>query len=276
MMKTKVAFFILFLSLCVSAQTHRFIYDVEFRKDSTSKVTTKQNYHLDITGDEVLYYSRDYFTADSLIKNNIPFPADLKLSTSTILKHKKGISTFNEYDLLESTVLDLQTKDVQIWTLTNEKKQLDNLTLQKATTTWGARNWIAWFAKDIPFQEGPYKFHGLPGMIVEVSDDQNNYKFSRAKSENFEEYSEDQIMAYAVEISIPVTWEKFKATKLKFYESPVGFMKNANGRSGSSDFFLNDGTVVSAANAREINERLRKNMKTFNNPIELDKLILYP
>lgn len=53
-------------------------------------------------------------------------------------------------------------------------------------------------------------------------------------------------------------------------------MKNANGRSGSSDFFLNDGTVVSTANTREINERLRKNMKTFNNPVELDKLILYP
>ena len=176
-MKTKVAFFILFLSLCVSAQTHRFTYDVEFRKDSTSQVTTKQNYHLDITGDDILYYSRDYFVADSLIKNNIPFPADLKLSTSTILKHKKGSSTFNEYDLLESTVLDLQTKDVQIWTLTNEKKQLDNLTLQKATTTWGGRNWIAWFAKDIPFQDGPYKFKGLPGLIVKIEDETKSHLF---------------------------------------------------------------------------------------------------
>lgn len=276
MMKTKVTFFILFLSLRVSAQTHRFIYDVEFRKDSTSQVTTKHNYHLDITGDEVLYYSRDYFIADSLIKNNIPFPAQLKLSTSTILKHKKGSSTFNEYDLLESTVLDLQTKDVQTWILTTEKKQVKDIKLQKATTTWGGRNWIAWFAKDIPFQEGPYKFHGLPGLILEIADDQYNYRFSLAKSENLKTSAEDQIMEYAQEIAIPVTWEKYKATKLKFYESPVGFMKNANGRSGSSDFFLNDGTVVSSANSREINERLRKNIKTFNNPVELDKLILYP
>ena len=97
-------------SFCATAQTHRFIYDVEFRKDSTSQVTTKQNYHLDITSDEVLYYSRDYFTADSWTKNNIPFPVDLKLSTSTILKHKIGSSNFNEYDLLESTVLDLDER----------------------------------------------------------------------------------------------------------------------------------------------------------------------
>ncbi|VEH99878.1 GLPGLI family protein [Kaistella antarctica] len=190
-MKIKLTLFILLFSFCTTAQTHRFIYDVEFRKDSTIQVTTKQNYHLDITGDEVLYYSRDYFTADSLTKNNIPFPADLKLSASTILKHKKGSSNFNEYDLLESTVLDLETKDVQAWTLTTEKKQVKEITLQKATTTWCGRNWIAWFATEIPFQEGPYKFHGLPGLIMEVSDDQKNYKFSLAKSENLKESAED-------------------------------------------------------------------------------------
>ena len=275
-MKTKNCLLFLLISFCVNAQTNRFIYDVESRKDPTSQITTKQNYHLDITGNEILYYSRDYFVADSLMKNNIPFPADLKLSASTILKHKKGSSTFNEYDLLESTVLDLQTEDTQTWILTSEKKQVDNLTLQKATTTWGGRNWMAWFAKEIPFQEGPYKFHGLPGLIIEVSDDQNNYKFSLAKSENIKESAEDPMMEYAQEISVPVTWEKYKATKLKFYESPVGFMKNANGRSGNSDFFLNDGTVVSVTNSREINERFRKSLKTFNNPIELDRLIVYP
>lgn len=275
-MKTNFIFLIILCSFYGNAQTHRFIYDVEYKKDSTSQLTTKQNYHLDITGDEVLYYSRDYFIADSLTQNNIPFPTDLKLSASAILKHKKGSSTFNEYDLLESTVLDLQTTDSQTWVLTAEKKEVNTIMLQKATTTWAGRNWIAWFTKDIPFQEGPYKFHGLPGLIIEVSDDQNNYKFSLAKSENFKQSQEDQIMEYAQEIAIPVTWEKYKATKLKFYESPVGFMKNANGRSGNSDFFLNDGTVVSSVNTREINERLRKNLKTYNNPIEVDKVIVYP
>lgn len=275
-MKIKITLCILLYSFFATAQTNRFIYDVEYRKDSTLQITSKQNYHVDITGDEVLYYSRDYFIADSLIKNNIPFPADLKLNTSSILKHKKGSSDFNEYDLLESTVLDLQTKDAQTWILTNEKKQVNDMTLQKATTTWGGRNWMAWFTKDIPFHEGPYKFHGLPGMIIEVSDDKNDYKFSLAKSENLKKSAEDQIMEYAMEISIPVTWEKYKATKLKFYESPVGFMKNANGRSGNSDFFLNDGTVVSSVNTREVNERLRNTIKKYNNPIELDKAIIYP
>lgn len=275
-MKNNIALLAFLFSIYISAQTNRFIYDVEFRKDSTSQLTTKINYHLDITGDEVLYYSRDYFIADSLTKNNIPFPADLKLSSSSILKHKKGSAAFNEYDLLESTVLDLQTKDTQTWILTAEKKQEDKLTLQKATTTWGGRTWIAWFATEIPFQEGPYKFHGLPGLIVELSDDKNNYTFSLARSENLKESTDDPLMEYAQEISVPVTWEKYRSSKLKYYESPIGFIKNANGRSGNTDFFLNDGTVVSAANSREINERLRSALKQYNNPIELDKAIVYP
>ena len=64
--------------------------------------------------------------------------------------------------------------------------------------------------------------------------------------------------------------------KLKFYESPVGFIKNANGRTDNSVFFLNDGTVVSTTNTREINERFRNVLKKFNNPIDLDRLIVYP
>ena len=59
-------------------------------------------------------------------------------------------------------------------------KQIKNLTLQKATTDWGVRHWIAWFTTSFPFPEGPHKFHGLPGLIIELSDDKNNYHFELA------------------------------------------------------------------------------------------------
>ncbi|QDP85620.1 GLPGLI family protein [Chryseobacterium sp. SNU WT5] len=275
-MKTNITFFILLLSFYASAQTHRFIYDVEYKKDSTSQMTTKENYHLDISGDEVLYYTRDFFIADSLIVNNFPFPKDMKLNTSTIIKHKKGSSSFEEYDLLENTVLNLQTTDSQNWLLTSEKKQVKDLTLQKATTNWGGRNWIAWFAKEIPFQEGPYKFHGLPGLIVEIADDKNNYKFSLVKSENIKESAENQYIEMAYQMSVPVTWQKFKNAKIKFYESPINFIKNGIGSLKNNEFYLNDGTNVNSTNSREVNERLRNTIKKYNNPIELDKAILYP
>ncbi|WP_278380129.1 GLPGLI family protein [Chryseobacterium arthrosphaerae] len=254
------------------AQTHRFVYDVMYKKDAASEVVTKENYHLDIHPDRSEYYQRDFFIADSLITNNIPFPKDSKLNTSTIVSHKKGEELYDEYDLLENTVLKLQSKDTQTWQLTNENKKVKDLTLQKATTHYGGRNWTAWFSKEIPFQDGPYKFHGLPGLIVELYDDKSNYKFELVKSVKLDQAVNNMFIKMSKEMSVPVTLEKYKSTKLAYYDSPVNFIRN--GQEGDQ-FFLNDGTKVNASNRREINDRMRENIKKYNNPINLDTKINY-
>ena len=255
------------------AQTHRFIYDVVYKKDSTSNITTKENYILDIGTKETKYYTYDFFVADSLITNNIPFPKEMKLNTSDIIVHKNNNNEFFQYELLENTVLQLQTNDTQKWNLSQEKKNVKNLSLQKAITTWGGRNWTAWFAEEIPFQEGPYKFHGLPGLIVEIYDDKKNYHFELVRSEKIKE-EENQFIEMSEKLGIPITWEKYKTAKLKYYESPVNFIKNS--AENSEQFYLNDGTIVNSKNSKEINEQLRNSIRKYNNPIELDKAIAYP
>lgn len=275
-MKTNFIIFLLLLASFTQAQNYRYIYDVIYKKDSTSEMMTKENYNLDINKDEILYYTRDYFIADSLINNNIPFPNNSKLNTSNILRHKPGSNDFEDYDLLENTILKLQTKDSQLWKLTDEKKQINQLKVQKATSRWGGRNWTAWFCEELPFQEGPYKFRGLPGLIVELYDDKGNYRFELVKSEKINTSNENQFIAAAKQMGTPVTWEKYKSSKLKYYESPVNFIKNAMGTSQNSEFFLNDGTVVNSVNARDINASLRNVIKKYNNPIELNRMINYP
>mgnify|MGYP003546203837 FL=1 len=255
------------------AQTHRFIYDVVYKKDSTSNITTKENYILDIGTKETKYYTYDFFVADSLITNNIPFPKEMKLNTSDIIVHKNNNNEFFQYDLLENTVLQLQTNDTQKWNLSQEKKNVKNLSLQKAITTWGGRNWTAWFAEEIPFQEGPYKFHGLPGLIVEIYDDKKNYHFELVRSEKIKE-EENQFIEMSEKMGIPITWEKYKTAKIKYYESPVNFIKNS--AENSEQLYLNDGTIVNSKNSKEIDEQLRNSIRKYNNPIELDKVIAYP
>ncbi len=255
------------------AQTHRFIYDVVYKKDSTSNITTKENYILDIGTKETKYYTYDFFVADSLITNNIPFPKEMKLNTSDIIVHKNNNNEFFQYDLLENTVFQLQTNDTQKWNLSQEKKNVKNLSLQKAITTWGGRNWTAWFAEEIPFQEGPYKFHGLPGLIVEIYDDKKNYHFELVRSEKIKE-EENQFIEMSEKMGIPITWEKYKTAKIKYYESPVNFIKNS--AENSEQLYLNDGTIVNSKNSKEIDEQLKNSIRKYNNPIELDKVIAYP
>ncbi len=52
------------------------------------------------------------------------------------------------------------------WQICPETKKIQNYTCQKAITTFRGRTWQAWFTPQIPIKFGPWKLHGLPGLIL--------------------------------------------------------------------------------------------------------------
>lgn len=80
---------------------------------------------------------------------------------------------------------DLETKVFRVhedlpkipWQLTDEQKQLGKFICQKATCSFRGRDYIAWFTAEIPLSRGPYKFQGLPGLIVELYDVTQTYYY---------------------------------------------------------------------------------------------------
>lgn len=48
---------------------------------------------------------------------------------------------------------------------------------QKAYASFRGRNYIAWYTSDIPINDGPYKFRGLPGLIVLIYDRKELHRF---------------------------------------------------------------------------------------------------
>ena len=65
----------------------------------------------------------------------------------------------------------------QNWKILNETKQIAGYNCQKATCRFRGRNYEAWFTREIPVNEGPWKFNGLPGLIVKVYDIKEHYDF---------------------------------------------------------------------------------------------------
>ncbi len=63
------------------------------------------------------------------------------------------------------------------WEILPERKDISGYSCQKAITEFRGRRWEAWFTNQIPVSNGPWKFHGLPGIIMQVSDDQNHFSF---------------------------------------------------------------------------------------------------
>ncbi len=65
----------------------------------------------------------------------------------------------------------------QAWQMTDSVKQILDYSCQKAECYFRGRHWTVWFTPDIPISEGPWKFNGLPGLILEAYDAHKDYHY---------------------------------------------------------------------------------------------------
>lgn len=64
------------------------------------------------------------------------------------------------------------------WTLEAGDTTICNYACQRATTTFRGRTWRVWYALDLPYEEGPWKLGGLPGLILKAEDAAGEYCFT--------------------------------------------------------------------------------------------------
>ena len=63
------------------------------------------------------------------------------------------------------------------WEILPETQNYKGFKIQKAKTNFAGRKYEAWFTTEIPISEGPYKFNGLPGLILKLNDQKAHYVF---------------------------------------------------------------------------------------------------
>lgn len=127
-------------------------------------------------------YSYGLFKHDSIATANkdrdtrelrIPVPSIEVLKNAQV-----GKNTIVHRTPLEGPIFMYEDEINIEWTLLPERKQLMGFTCQKAIAAFRGRIWVAWFTSEIPIYDGPWKFRGLPGLILEVSDDRSHYTFT--------------------------------------------------------------------------------------------------
>lgn len=62
-----------------------------------------------------------------------------------------------------------------------EEREIAGYICQKATGHYMGRDWIVWYAPELPISYGPWMLHGLPGLIFEALDVSEDHKFSILK-----------------------------------------------------------------------------------------------
>lgn len=273
----KIAFIIILSTISiVKAQTNRFFYEVKFKEDSTQTENQKVFMVLDINPNETKYYDNTFLEKDSINKAN---HSQLTNWTSQIPVTRKKNSNKNiNYTFIDNQLYSYPTEDLIQWKLSDKTKKYLHFDLQQATANFGGRKWTAWFTKEIPLSEGPYKFTGLPGLIVLLEDDRNQYSFALVKSKKLEKtYDTSNFLELRYgNKPLPISEKIYLKKSLEYYNDPLQEIR-AEMKNGTIKSYEDGGKRYSKPEElvpliREEQEYIRQN----NNPIELNKAIKYP
>ena len=149
------------------------------------------------------------------------------------------------------------------WTVTDEKRVIGNISCQKATAWVKGRLYDAWFASSLPFSTGPWKLHGLPGLILEAYDQKKQVQFRFVSIENIEGQN---LVVELPSKTMKTTREKFDALMETIKKNPFAMAMVVGGSSDDADRFLKDNADLIA---KQKLENAQKQSITVNNPVEL-------
>lgn len=261
----------------IQSQTHQFTYRLQYKIDSTETGYEKLNMLLDINPKEVKFYGQNLAVTDSLNKK---FGTDNSHTDMSGQVVKRKINTFDNENFIsiKEGYYSFKTTDKIGWVISDETKKVENYSLQKASTRFGGRDWIAWFCKDIPFNEGPYKFRGLPGIIFELMDSKKNFVYHLVKSQKLSATypTDDFLESNFGNKAIPINESQKNKLMMDFYNDPFAFERN-NFSKANHDLKINiNGKEIHTVD--ELNtqtKNMQEVIRKYNNPIEINKAIHY-
>lgn len=82
---------------------------------------------------------------------------------------------------------------IPTWVLIDSTKNINKYTCKLAKTKFWGRIYYAWYTPDIPASKGPWKLHGLPGLILYAYDDVNKVSWTVEKITFQDTYTFPQI-----------------------------------------------------------------------------------
>lgn len=122
---------------------------------------------------------------------------------------------------------------------------------RKATAEFAGRTYTAWFTPEIPLPFGPYKFGGLPGLILKIEDTEKQFVWEAIGFE----LTNSPIMEYTYrdgnDKRCSVT--DVEKTLVRYFKSPVGFMiSEMGGDCGKVHIVGKDGKLMNNSDAIQV------------------------
>lgn len=282
--KLAIVLFASVLSQLYLAQTTRFIYQATMKSDSTDKENpVTEIVRLDISPEKSVFYGESRLKRDSTIQR---MRETRNFDRNAIQNFRSSIDYIIEKDLVKNITSYknrlgrdqyIYEEDRKIdWKILTETVKIGEYEAQKAETLFAGRKWYAWFTQDIPFQDGPYKFKGLPGLIVKLEDEKGDYSFDLQQSKKIAEFPNFDSRGGN---PIKVKRADYEKQEKLYRKDPVSFVTNSftqgggptppqsmgGGNRGGGGFRMDSDF------RKQMEDRLKQEVAKNNNPIELNK-----
>ena len=229
------------------------------QKKKTSNITIKDTMTLDIGSQMSRYYDVSRLQRDSIFNSILPNLDVSRIKSMSILRdqdpdfssnslgdsysnnayfgiseqiyknRKNGSITMFDIVGLGDRYKGNDPVGVLNWAISSDTTSFLDYACQKATLNFRGRNYVAWFSPQIPVNDGPWKFFGLPGLILKVKDTEGQFDFECIGLEN---------------LNTPYIIEMPKGT---FFDCNLkDYRKAMNKKEGGYKININSGNIVIA------------------------------
>lgn len=119
---------------------------------------------------------------EDLIANKVEGSYRVKVGTTSdsagnMVFHNKANDSIYVREKMTNEYVITAEKAPQInWIITDETTMIKTYKCIKATTHFRGRDYTAWFTTDIAITDAPWKFNGLPGLVMHIYDSKNQVK----------------------------------------------------------------------------------------------------
>lgn len=170
-------------------ETMEFVYDYRCCVDTTGQLEdniSSDNMLLQIGPDGLSKFSSyKNLTVDSILMRSsqeqiVDAAIEGKLSNGefmTIYKNYPAGKLTHTEKICQDWFRYDEDMPVLDWELTDSVVNVLGYECHGAKCRFRGREWTAFYTEDIPLTEGPWKLHGLPGLIMKATDEKGHYSF---------------------------------------------------------------------------------------------------
>ncbi len=178
-------------------------YEYAYRTNPQDTLKTYKEPMLLQVGDSHLRFLSAYLYARDTIQDNA-YRQGVKsfLEIMPSLQRTYKLARFTEQYLIDLNTRTLRgnvpvvidnwvyTEDLptQMWELIEGDSTILGYACKPATTTFRGRKYTAYYAPELALPYGPWKFSGLPGLILALSDEKGEHKYTAIGIEEIKEY----------------------------------------------------------------------------------------